>query len=219
MYRFGLTAIIALSATLSFTAPVAQAQSSRAVEPPAEFPPESYQGRQYVDSRGCVYVRAGVDGAVNWVPRVTRDRQMICGQTPSLAEPAAPVVAARPAPVVIEDPTPVRAKQRPVRMVPKRSGVAAPKTAPTPKDVRRTELRIVPKHVYKQQKRVVSTVPKGYKPAFDDDRLNPHRAHMTPNGYRATQQVLTNEVPRRALNGSQPIKKHKIVGRGPGLGH
>ena len=50
---------------------------------PAEFPPPSYSGSQYIDSRGCVYIRAGVDGAVTWVPRMTRQRKHICGMTPT----------------------------------------------------------------------------------------------------------------------------------------
>ena len=60
-------------------------QSLRNADEPAEFPPASYKGTQYIDSRGCVYVRAGISGNVTWVPRVTRSRRLICGQTPSLA--------------------------------------------------------------------------------------------------------------------------------------
>lgn len=70
---------------MSFGASAAHAQSLRNAEPPAEVPPPSYEGKQYVDSRGCIYVRAGLDGAVRWVPRVTRDRQHICGAQPTLA--------------------------------------------------------------------------------------------------------------------------------------
>lgn len=61
-----------------------QAQSLRTAGPPAEFPPASFKGKQYVDSRGCVYIRAGVDGNVTWVPRVTRSRKIVCGYKPSL---------------------------------------------------------------------------------------------------------------------------------------
>lgn len=59
------------------------AQSLRDVAVPAEFPPSSYSGSQYVDSRGCVYIRAGLSGTVNWVPRVSRSRQPMCGFQPS----------------------------------------------------------------------------------------------------------------------------------------
>lgn len=50
---------------------------------PAELPPADYAGLQYVDSRGCMFVRAGTAGAVLWVPRVSRQGVPVCGNPPS----------------------------------------------------------------------------------------------------------------------------------------
>jgi hypothetical protein len=50
---------------------------------PAELPPKDYAGQQYVDSRGCLFMRAGPAGNETWIPRVTRDGVPICGNPPS----------------------------------------------------------------------------------------------------------------------------------------
>jgi hypothetical protein len=111
---------LALGAAL-LAVPVA-AQSLADIVGPKEQPPEGFSGRQYVDSTGCVFVRAGVGTRVLWVPRVSRDRKQVCGYEPSMSggksadavlpatEPVAkpsdkPVAAAKPnaGPVIIED--------------------------------------------------------------------------------------------------------------------
>ncbi|NNE51667.1 MAG: SPOR domain-containing protein [Sulfitobacter sp.] len=108
---------------------------------PAEFPPVTYKGKQYVDSRGCVFIRAGIDGDVAWVPRVTRDRKIVCGFKPSLSAgvaaapaPAAaaekPVETARTVPAVTPRPAPV---PRAVAPKPRKAApVVVRQTAPKP---------------------------------------------------------------------------------------
>lgn len=45
---------------------------------PAELPPPDFLGQQYVDSRGCAFVRAGIGGEVLWIPRVSREGRQLC---------------------------------------------------------------------------------------------------------------------------------------------
>jgi hypothetical protein len=72
-------ASLLLGLVLGFAAP---AQARDPIQP-AELPPDDYAGLQYVDSKGCVFVRAGADGEVLWVPRVSRDGKSVCGNPPS----------------------------------------------------------------------------------------------------------------------------------------
>lgn len=123
------SAIMALSlASVSL-----EAQSLKNVQAPAEFPPASFAGKQYVDSRGCVFIRAGIGGETTWVPRVTRSRNLICGQKPTFegqqvaetAKPAAPkVVELTLDTPTVEEAAPTARKPAPAR------GVTAPKRAP-----------------------------------------------------------------------------------------
>lgn len=68
----------------------ALAQSVASVGGPAEMPPAGFKGQQFVDSRGCVYLKAGLAGQVNWVLRVGHDRKPMCNKTPTFG--AKPVI-------------------------------------------------------------------------------------------------------------------------------
>lgn len=62
---------------------VGSTASAREPIRPAELPSDSYAGQQYVDSRGCLFLRAGSGGRTVWVPRVTRQGVAVCGYPPS----------------------------------------------------------------------------------------------------------------------------------------
>lgn len=105
------TRVIAVSVfAAAMSTLAAQAGSLRDTTPPAEFPPASFKGMQFVDSRGCIYIRAGIDGNVTWVPRVTRDRKQVCGYQPTqvAGATATPAKPAGPAPVTITLPPEAR---------------------------------------------------------------------------------------------------------------
>lgn len=118
--------VTSVALTLGLAAGSAAALSLADGAQPAEFPPASFSGDVYVDSRGCIYIRAGVAGAVTWVPRVSRGRTVVCGAQPSLAASAR--VAAAPAPAPIPVPIPVPAP------------APVPASAPAPAETVSTEI-------------------------------------------------------------------------------
>ncbi len=130
-----LAAIAVILGSFAVSAP--NAQTLREAQPPAEFPPASFKGKQYVDSRGCIYVRAGVDGRVTWVPRVTRSRKQLCGYKPTaVAGTTSQPASTGPAPTVITlappaKPAPAPAKK--ARTAPATAVAAAPARKAAPK--------------------------------------------------------------------------------------
>ena len=56
---------------------------------PAETPPADFEGREYTDSRGCVFLRSTFGGEVTWVPRLDANRQPICNGAQAAAAPTA----------------------------------------------------------------------------------------------------------------------------------
>ena len=163
-------------AAVAFVATLASASWAR---PPAELPPASFTGIQYVDSRGCVYIRAGSGSRTLWVPRVNRQRVHICGQQPT-------ATATRSQRVIRPAPQPVQAPAIDTRTA----------------DIRGST-RVLPRHVWeiRQASKSIS-IPKGYQPVWEDDRLNPRRAEQSLNGIARTRLIWTRTVPRRLIDQS-----------------
>jgi hypothetical protein len=120
--------IIFASAGLS----VLNAQTLRRAAPPADYPAASFKGKQYVDSRGCIYIRAGIDGNVTWVPRVNRSRKQVCGYKPTQVAKAAPGTRAAgvPAPVQILAAPAAKPAAKPAQT--RASATRAPSPVPQP---------------------------------------------------------------------------------------
>lgn len=149
---------IILSCGLLFSAPqMSNAKTMRQVRVPAEFPPASFKGKQYVDSRGCVFIRAGFGGKVTWVPRVNRQRNVYCSKQnkPSLSVSQLAGLGKKP---VIADP--VQKKPAVKKRIVRRAVVNSVPVA-EPVKVLRKPVHVAPKPVIGAQPvTVVQKVPR-----------------------------------------------------------
>jgi hypothetical protein len=88
---------------------------------PAELPAAGFDGREYTDSRGCVFLRSTFGGEVAWVPRYGPDRQPVCSGTPSTAAPAEAAPQAASVPIAEPRPAPAARVAQPRAAAPARS--------------------------------------------------------------------------------------------------
>ncbi|MHA6347583.1 hypothetical protein ACXYMW_19040, partial [Roseivivax sp. CAU 1761] len=124
---------------------------------------------------------------------------------PSIARTVPAVTVRRETPA----PRPMRIEPEPVRVATARPapGRGAATARALPPEARAAVLpagtRILPRHLYEVRAKVLpSPPPPGYAPAWEDGRLNPHRANMSIEGYRRTQLVWTRTVPRELVRGA-----------------
>ncbi len=158
-------AVCVMVASLGLAA--AQAKTLRDAENPAEYPPASFKGKQYVDSRGCVYIRAGIDGLVSWVPRVSRSRKVLCGQQPTFGA-GQQIAAVAPKKSKVVQIVPEKMPNASVAVKP--AAVAKPvvKAAPRKPVVRQKPVTIAPKPVARKV-----AAPKAVTPAPQIRRVQP----------------------------------------------
>ncbi|MBU2981765.1 SPOR domain-containing protein [Lentibacter algarum] len=211
-----LKSILAVTIILSsFGLSAAQGKTLRNAGEPAEFPPASYKGKQYVDSRGCSYIRAGIDGLVQWVPHVTRKRQVVCGQKPTFGAGQRPaVVAAAPAKKPVQIVPKVLPAQTPVKK-------AAPKVAPKPKPVVQPKpVKIAPKPMPRVAKAPRVIVPQPVKRAPQQvqqvQRIQPS-VRVAPAAKVAPQRVQSQVATRRTSCTNFTGVSAQYAGRGSGV--
>ena len=119
--------MIKIIALAGFAALAGAGFANAQTDGPAELPPADYQGQSYVDSKGCIFLKAGYGGKSEWVPRTGEDRKAICGQTPTQAVSAVVDAAG-------EAPAPIR-KVRAQKSVAQRVAARAPVTIGCPVSV------------------------------------------------------------------------------------
>ncbi len=277
---------------------VADAQTLGRIGGPAEQPPSGFKGQMFVDSRGCVFLRAGYGGTTNWVARVNRDRKPLCGYPATMATlgkavptvedpavrptvrvvaaPAKPMFSGKPPMETVASamvaptrmaPAPVVAQSyaakpvvMPQRVVPGPNQIGCYTSAPVPQivalasgghavmctrgdgtligmraplyaKVAMGEGNRVGAGLYNTPGGVASRgaisatqlgsvqmattlqiqIPKGYKAAWTDDRLNPYRAQGTAQGQAQQDQVWTRDVPARLVADVQVAKTRLVV--------
>ena len=204
---------------LVLSAAAAEAQSLAQLGGPANLPPPGFSGQQFVDNRGCLFLRAGFGTNVNWVPRIDRNRKPLCGYPPTFGAAVTatvePVIAPEPeisalaepatAPsVALAQPVAVASAAQPDAAPPARKrrtlmellfGTPKPASAPSPAPVMAQSTPPAPPAPATAPSSAIPRPPAGYQLAWKDDRLNPLRGMGTAAGQAQQDQVWTRNIP------------------------
>jgi hypothetical protein len=187
--KTGLFGAMLLWGAMFATALWAQTQSP--LSRPAETPPATYAEPQYIDSKGCAFRRATIDGRVTWAARVTAHRQQVCGLPPSVSPEDLAVDATIgsdvPGQAGATPSTPFHAAHGQRRI--SRTATVLLRYRPVWKDDRLNPLRGATNPVPVAAGPDVAP-PHGYIPVWQDGRLNPKR------GPRPVQKVQKRAKPR-----------------------
>ena len=180
---------VVLAAHLAFWMVFQQvnAQPLTLVDGPAEIPPAGFRGTQYVDSKGCVFVRAGVNGQITWIPRVDRNRRLVCGFKPSIQSQ---IVTPSEPPVKETPPTPAVGQPEPVTNSAKATAAVGHSATP---NTTRKKVPTATKLVYAKPVRASKTL----CPQPPDTA----QRYLLSDGRRVTRCSLANGDPVEYLNG------------------
>ena len=180
----------------------AVAQSLTSSEGPANLPPADFTGTQFVDNKGCVYIRTGRTDATSWTPRVSRDRKLVCGFEMSFAGTSAVPLRQKPA-IAAQKPISSPLSSIPVKKT--SSTLPAKKTVPSTRATPATQSYSQTttsngREIILNGSGMPSKIPNGFRAAWDNGRLNLNRGIPTAAGIVDSEKIWTENIPRQLIS-------------------
>ena len=180
----------------------AVAQSLTSSEGPANLPPADFTGTQFVDNKGCVYIRTGRKGATSWTPRVSRDRKLVCGFKLSFTGTSAVPLRQKPA-IVAQKPISSPLSSIPVKQtsstLPAKKTIPSTRARPAAQSYAQTTTSNG-REIILNGSGMPSKIPNGFRVAWDDGRLNLKRGIPTAAGIVDSEKIWTQNIPRQLIS-------------------
>jgi len=123
---------------------------------PAELPPVGFEGREYTDSRGCVFLRSTFGGEVTWIPRYGPDRRPVCGEAPTAQATPTP----SDTPDTVQSATTAPEPEAPAAPVASAPVASAPVAASRPAAAPAPAARVQPRRAAPQRARATRAAPR-----------------------------------------------------------